>query len=133
MERSNEIENVWNEGKAGEESPAPLTGSDLQAIISSRVRKELKTVSQFAWAAIAYQIILYSFLMYTLVRHWGDTQAMVLCLAGTALYIPLTFALLRRVKILYRSPSEALGSTVPDVLRKVEGEYAQLADFFRFK
>jgi len=133
MERSNEIENVWKEGKAREESLAPLTGKDLQAIISSRVRKELKTVSQFVWAAIAYQIILYSFLTHTLVRHWGDIQTMLLCLAGAALYIPLTVALLRRVKTLCRSHSEALGSAVPDVFHKVEGEYARLADFFRFK
>ena len=133
MELSNEIENVWKEGKAREEGLAPLTGKDLQAIISSRVRKELKTVSQFVWAAIAYQIILYSFLTHTLVRHWGDIQTMLLCLAGAALYIPLTVALLRRVKILYRRPSEALGSAVPDVFHKVEGEYARLADFFQFK
>ena len=132
MELSNE-ENVWKEGKAREEGLAPLTGKDLQAIISSRVRKELKTVSQFVWAAIAYQIILYSFLTHTLVRHWGDIQTMLLCLAGAALYIPLTVALLRRVKILYRRPSEALGSAVPDVFHKVEGEYARLADFFQFK
>jgi hypothetical protein len=133
MELSNEIENVWKERKAREEGLAPLTGKDLQAIISSRVRKELKTVSQFVWAAIAYQIILYSFLTHTLVRHWGDIQTMLLCLAGAALYIPLTVALLRRVKKLYRRPSEALGSAVPDVFHKVEGEYARLADFFQFK
>ena len=133
MELSNEIENVWKEGKAHEEGLAPLTGKDLQAIISSRVRKELKTVSQFVWAAIAYQIILYSFLTHTFVRHWGDIQNMLLCLAGAALYIPLTVALLRRVKILYCRPSEALGSAVPDVFHKVEGEYARLADFFQFK
>ena len=132
MELSNE-ENLWKEGKAREEGLAPLTGKDLQAIISSRVRKELKTVSQFVWAAIAYQIILYSFLTHTLVRHWGDIQTMLLCLAGAALYIPLTVALLRRVKILYRRPSEALGPAVPDVFHKVEGEYARLADFFQFK
>jgi hypothetical protein len=133
MELSNEIENVWKEGKASEEGLAPLTGKDLQAIISSRVRKELKTVSQFVWAAIAYQIILYSILTHTLVRHWGDIQTTLLCLAGAALYIPLTVALLRRAKILYRRPSEALGSAVPDVFHKVEGEYARLADFFQFK
>jgi hypothetical protein len=133
MELSNDIENVWKEGKTREEGLAPLTGKDLQAIISSRVRKERKTVSQFVWAAIAYQIILYSFLTHTLVRHWGDIQTMLLCLAGAALYIPLTVALLRRVKILYRRPSEALGSAVPDVSHKVEGEYARLADFFQFK
>jgi len=129
----NKEENLWKEGKAREEGLAPLTGKDLQAIISSRVRKERKTVSQFVWAAIAYQIILYSFLTHTLVRHWGDIQTMLLCLAGAALYIPLTVALISRAKKLFRRPSEALGSAVPDVFHKVEGEYARLADFFQFK
>ena len=133
MERSNEIENVWKEGKAHEEGSAPLTGKDLRAIISSRVRKELKTVSQFVWAAIVYQIILYSFLTHTLIRHWGNVQMMLLCLAGGAFYIPLTVALIRRVRALYRSPSEAPGSPVPDVFHKVAGEYARLADFYHFK
>jgi hypothetical protein len=133
MEPNNEIEKVWKEGRTREESLAPLTGNDLQAITSSRVRKELKTVCQFVWAAIAYQIILYSFLTHTLVRHWGDIQTMLLCLAGSALYIPLTVTLLRTVKKLYRRPSETLGSAVPDVFDKVEGEYARLADFFQFK
>jgi hypothetical protein len=133
MALSNEIENVWKEGKAREAGPAPLTGKDLRTIISSRVRKEFKTVSQFVWAAIVYQIILYSFLTHTLIRHWGDIQIVLLCLAGGAFYIPLTVALLRRVRTLYRRPSEAPGSPVPDVFHKVEGEYARLADFFQFK
>ena len=133
MAPSNGIENVWKEEKAREADPAPLTGKDLQAIVSSRVRKEFKTVSQFVWAAIVYQIILYSFLTHTLVRHWGDIHIMLLCVAGAALYVPLTVALLRRVGTLYLRPSEAPGSTVPDVFHKVEGEYALLADFFRFK
>jgi hypothetical protein len=133
MALSNEIENVWKEGKAREAGPVPLTGKDFQAIISSRVRKELKTASQFVWAAIVYQIILYSFLTHTLIRHWGDMRIMVLCFAGAAFYIPLTVALIRRVGTLYRRPSEAPDSTVPDVFHKVEGEYARLADFFQFK
>jgi len=133
MEDSNQIENVWKEGKTHELGPAPLTGEDLRVIISSRVRKELKTVSQFVGAAIVYQITLYSFLMHTLIRHWGNMRIMLLCLAGGAFYIPLTVALLRRVRRLYRRPSEASGSPVPDVFHKVEDEYARLADFFRFK
>ena len=128
-----EIENVWKEGKAREAEPAPLTGKGLQAIIASRVRKELKTVSEFVWAAIVYQTILYSFLAHTFVRHWGDMQIMLLCLAGGACYIPLTVSLIRRIRTLYRRPSEAPGAPVPDVFHKVEGEYARIADFFRFK
>ena len=133
MATSNGIENVWKEGKAREADPAPLTGKDMQAIIASRVRKEFKTVSEFVWAAIVYQIILYSFLAHTFIRHWGDVQIMLLCLAGGACYIPLTVALIRRIKTLFGRSSEAPGSSVPDVFRKVEGEYARLADFFQFK
>ena len=127
-----EIDDVWKQGKSRETIPAPLAGKDLQAIIASRVRKELRTVSQFVWAAIVYQIIVYSFLTHTLVRHWGEMQIMLLCLAGGALYVPLTIALIHRVRSLY-CPSEAPGSVVPDVLHKVQGEFTRLADFFRFK
>ena len=133
MANNNEIHDVWKEGKSREAGPAPLTGKELQAIISSRVRKELKTVSQFVWAAIAYQIILYSFLTHTLIRHWAEMRIAVLCLAGAAFYIPVTIALIRRVRTLFRSPSELPGCMVPDVLHKVEAEYAWLADFFQFK
>jgi hypothetical protein len=84
------------------------------------------------WAVIVYQIILYSFLAHTLVRHWGDTQIMLLCLAGGALYILLTVAFLRRVKTLF-GPLKAPGSAVPDVFQKVAGEHTRLANFFRFK
>ena len=119
MALSNEMENVWKEGKTHEAGPAPLAEKDLQAIISSRVRKELKKVSQFVWAAIVYQIILYSFLTHTLIRHWGDIRIMLLCLAGGTLYVPLTIALIRRVRTLYCRRSEAPGSPVPDVFQRV--------------
>ena len=133
MTPNNEIENVWKEAKAREAAPAPITGKDLQAIISSRVRKELKTVSQFVWAAIVYQIILYSFLTHTLVRYWGDMQIMLLCFAAGAFYIPLTIALVRKVRTLYGRSAAKPGSPVPDVFLKVESEYTRLADFFQFK
>ena len=133
MTPNNVIENVWKEGKAREAAPAPMTEQALQAIISSRVRKELKTVSQFVWAAIVYQIILYSFLTHTIVRHWGDMQIMLLCFAAGAFYIPLTIALVRKVRTLYGCSTTKPGSPVPDVFLKVESEYARLADFFQFK
>ena len=133
MTPNDEIENVWKKCKAREAAPAPMTGKDLQAIISSRVRKELKTVSQFVLGAIVYQTILYSFLTHTLVRHWGDMQIMLLCFAAGALYIPLTIALVRKVTTLYGCSSAKPGSPVPDVFLKVESEYARLADFFQFK
>src|ERR1700746_1952453 len=122
MAFNNEIENVWKEGK-GTEELLPLVGEDLQAIISSRVRKEFKRVGEFVWAAIVYQIILYSFLPHTLVRHWGDTRTMLLCLAGVVLYLPLTIAFIRRVRKLFGG-RKASDETVPDVFHKVENEHA---------
>jgi len=133
MTPNNEIENVWKEAKAREAAPAPMTGKDVHAIIASRVRKELKTVSQFVWAAVVYQIVLYSFLTHTLVRHWGDMQTMLLCFAAGAFYVPLTIALVRRVRTLCSRSTAKPGSPVPDVFLQVESEYTRLADFFQFK
>jgi hypothetical protein len=132
MATGKEIETVWKEGKAREAEVAPLIGESIQKIIASRVRKEVKTVAQFVWAAIAYQIILYSFLAHTLVRNWGDGKIMFLCLAGVVLYIPLTIALIRKVRKSFVSLWER-GSAVPDVSHKVTEQYARLADFFQFK
>jgi hypothetical protein len=132
MAFSNEIDSLWKEGKATEKQAAPVAEQDLQAVISSRVRKELKTVSQFVWALIVYQIILYSFLTHTLVRRWGVMQTMLLCLGGVVFYVPLTIAFIRRVRKLF-GRGETPGSMVPDVFHKVEDEYARLVDFFRFK
>jgi len=130
---SNELEMVWKESKAREAEPARVSPKDMQAIIASRVKKQRKTVSEFVWAAVVYQIILYSFLTRTLVRNWGDTQSMLLCLAGAALYIPLTVVLIRRVRKLFGRRVEELGVAVPDMLHKVEGEYRRLGEFFQFK
>jgi hypothetical protein len=129
MAFSGEIENVWEEAKAREAGAVSLSATDLQAIISSRIRKEFKTVGQFVWAAIVYQTILYSFLAHTVIREWGDTRIMLFCFAGLALYIPLTIALVDRARALFGRPLE--GS--PDIVHRVQGEYARLADFFRFK
>ena len=133
MTPNNEIENAWKKCKAREAAPAPMTGKDLQAIVSSRVRKELKKVSQFVLGAIVYQTILYSFLTHTLVRHWGDMQIMLLCFAAGAFYIPLTIALVGKVRTLFGCSTAKPGSPVPDVFLKVESEYDRLGDFFQFK
>jgi hypothetical protein len=132
MATNKEIETVWKEGKEREGEVAQVTGKDLQKIIASRVKKEVTTVAQFVWAAIAYQIILYSFLAHTLVRHWRDSKVMLLCLVGVVLYIPLTVALIRKVRKSFVRLSER-GSAVPDISHKVTEQYARLADFFQFK
>jgi hypothetical protein len=133
MEINNDLKTCWERGKAMEAIPALVTGSDFREIAASQVRKQFKRVAEFVWAAITYQVILYSFLTHTIVRHWGDGRIVLLCVAGGALYVPMTVALLRRVRELFGRVSEANGSTVPDVVAHVEGEYARLASFFRFK
>jgi hypothetical protein len=125
-----EIETVWADGRVRESAPVPVSREALRSIISSRVRKEFKTVSEFVWAAIVYQIILYSFLTHTLIRRWGDVPIMLLCLAGGALYGLFSFVFLRRATRLFRRSN---GAPMTDVLRNVEDAYARLSDFFQFK
>jgi hypothetical protein len=133
MDANNDLENIWRERQFQEIGADPLKQQDIRTIISSRVRKEFGTVAKFVWAAIAYQIILYSFLTHTLVTRWADTRTSCLCLAGLAACTWLTVVFMRRVRVLYRSRSDAFGAGVPDILRAVEGEHARLANFYRFK
>jgi hypothetical protein len=133
MDANDDLENVWRAAQFKEMGADALKPQDLRAIISSRVRKEFGIVAKFVWGAIAYQIILYSFLTHTLVTRWADRWTFLLCLAGLAACIPLTVALMRRVRVLYGPQGHAFGAAVPDILQAVEREHARLADFYRFK
>ena len=127
-----DINACWQQAKATATTRA-LSGQDLHSITASRVRKQLKAVAGFVWAALAHQIILYSFLSYTLVSSWGNTPIMLLCLAGAALYVPLTAMLLRRARALYARAGDAPSAAAADISRYVRTERDRLADFFRFK
>lgn len=127
-----DIETQWQQEMSRYALPTPLTGEQLQSIISSRVIKELGTVSGYIWGLIVYQIILYSFLAHTLVRNWSNIQIAIACLVGAALYIPLTAALIQRTRALYE-PVRAPNSNMLSVRAYVTSYHARLADFFRFK
>lgn len=133
MDDINHFDELWGDGDVREPSLSPLSPQDLHRIVSSRVRRERRIVSQFVWAAVLYQIVLYSFLTHVMVRRWGDERILLLCLSGVALYIPITSALIRRVRALCRPMSSMVGSQVSDILHNVENEYARLADFYKFK
>src|SRR5215471_1563254 len=122
-EINNHFDELWKDGNVREPSPSPFSSQDLHRVVSSRVRRERRTVSKFVWAAILYQIILYSFLTHVLITRWGDERIFLLCLSGVAVYIPITAALIRRVRALYRPTSSLVSSQVSDVLCNVENEY----------
>lgn len=127
-----ELETQWQQEMSRFNLAAPITGEQLEAIISSRVLKELGTVSGYIWALVVYQLILYSFLAHTLVRNWGSVQITVVCLVGAALYIPLTAAFIRRTRALY-GPILTPDSTTPSVRAFVTSYNTRLVEFFRFK
>src|SRR5262249_42398726 len=120
MDNSMDLKQLWQAGQAFEPSPAPLTAPSLEAIRAARARKELVVVSEFVWATLVYQIILYAFLARTFVGYWGNVPVMLLCVTGAALYVPLTAALLRRVKDLFDPPA----APVQDLWHTVAAEQA---------
>jgi hypothetical protein len=132
MDTTIDINACWERGKAKVAAPE-ITSNDLRSITASRVRKQFKTVAGFVWASVVHQIILYSFLSYTLVRNWGNMPIMLLSLAGAAVYVPLTAMLLRRARALYSGTSETTGAASADIGHYVRAQRERLADFFRFK
>ena len=86
---NNHFDELWEDGDLREPSLSP---QDLHRIVSSRIRRERRIVSKFVWAAVVYQIILYSFLTHVMIKRWGNERILLLCLSGVALYIPITAA-----------------------------------------
>lgn len=125
MDTAIDINACWQRGKA-RDGAREVSASDLRSISASHAKKQFRTVAGFVWASLAHQIILYSFLACTLVRNWGNTNIMVLCLAGAAVYVPMTAMLLRRARALFN------GATA-DISNYVRGARDRLADFYRFK
>jgi hypothetical protein len=134
METTFDINACWERSKA-RKTARTITGNDLRSITASRVKKQFKTIAAFVWASLAHQIILYSFISYTLVRNWGNTPVMLLGLAGAAVYVPLTTMLLRRARALYSHVNEGSsdGVAAADIARHVRAQRDRLTDFFRFK
>ena len=127
-----DINACWQRGKTKAAAPG-ITSNDLRSITASRVRRQFKTVAGFVWASVVHQIILYSFLSYTLVRNWGNTPIMLLTVAAAAGYVPLTAMLLRRARALYSDTSGAAGVASTDIGHYVRAQRDRLADFFHFK
>lgn len=127
-----DLETQWQQEMSRSPLPTPITGEQMESIISARTMNELGTVSGYIWGMIVYQIILYAFLAHTLVRNWGNIPIMIVGLAGAALYIPLTAELIRRTRAMY-SPIRTADSNTLSIREYVSSYHARLADFFRFK
>jgi hypothetical protein len=134
MDTAIDINACWERSKANE-TMRTITGNDLRSITTSRVKKQFKTVAGFVWASVVHQIILYSFLSYTLVRNWGNAPVMLLSLAGAAIYVPLTSMLLRRARELYSRAGDGSSDSAAasDIAHYVRAERDRLASFFRLK
>jgi hypothetical protein len=102
---------------------------DLSKIISSRVRKEKKVLSEYFWASYIWQFLVYIAMTRLIVYFWDDWNAVLLCMGGIGVYIPFTILFIKKFKsMMLRSDGSA-----SSILANLKTQCQQVTEFFIFK
>jgi hypothetical protein len=127
METLDEAKNLWQNTKQTNQ-PA-LNKGEVENIITLRVKKEKKAAAEYFWLSFSYQILIYAFASYLIVKYWGDGRIMLLSTMGTLLYLPLTIILMRKFKAMFNLPAQQAINLQSDV----KNQFILLSQFFGFK
>ncbi|MDB4923319.1 hypothetical protein [Mucilaginibacter sp.] len=127
METLDEARNFWQ--KTNQESnPSPIIKEEVDNVIKTRVKMEQKNAAQYFWLSFVFQIVIYSFACYLIIKYWGDGRMMTLSAAGILLYIPLTIILMKKFQTFFNPPPQIF-----DIRTGIKNQYQSLDQFFSFK
>jgi hypothetical protein len=124
-----EVRDFWKQNTTPEATPLPLSKENVEAVIRSRIKKVKKSIAEYFWLSLTYQILIYSFACHLFIKFWGDTRIMIMCAVGALLYIPFTIILMRKFKRMFKPVVEA----TEDIRANVRYQYELLTRFFKFK
>ncbi|MEP6611594.1 MAG: hypothetical protein ABJA76_06905 [Mucilaginibacter sp.] len=128
METLDEAKNLWQ--NTNQQTGQPLLNKvEVENIIKLRIKKEKKNAAEYFWLSFAYQILIYAFGCYVIIKYWGDGRITLLSAAGVLLYIPLTVILMRKFKAMFNLPAQQAINLQSDV----KNQYTLLSQFFSFK
>jgi hypothetical protein len=126
METLEQIKELWSNNEDTDRSS--LNRDQMDAVIRSRINKEKKGIAEYFWVAFVFQVMLYSFASYLIVKYWNDFQIAMPAAAGIAMYIPLTIVLTKLKSMFNPRPDYAT-----DIRSGIYNERQLLQSFFTFK
>ena len=127
METFDQIKDIWNANQQAEASA--LNNAEMDAIIKSRVNKEKKGIAEYFWVAFVFQVMLYSFGCYFIVKYWNDMQISLPAAAGILMYVPLTIVLMKKVAGMFNMRPDYAG----DIRSGIYNQRQMLQSFYTFK
>ena len=129
METFDPVRNFWQNNSNQQSKEPALNKEDVEKVIKSRIKKESKIFAEFFWASLAFQIFIYSFACFLILKFWGDPLITGLCAGGALLYIPFTIILMQKFKAVYKPMGDRSGN----MQTHARNQYKLLTQFFRFK
>ena len=127
METLDQIKDLWNTNQ--QTGTSALSKDQMNAVIRSRVNKEKKGIAEYFWVAFVFQVMLYSFGCYLIVKYWNDLQIVLPAAAGILMYIPLTIVLMKKVAGMFNIRPDYAG----DIRSGIYNQRHMLQSFYTFK
>ena len=129
MDPFDEVRDVWKKNTPPVANTPSLSKENVETIIRSRIKKVKKSIAEYFWLSLTYQILIYSFACHLLIKFRGDTPIVAMCAVGVLLYVPFTIILMRKFKGMFASTA---GKT-ENIRANVRHQYELLTQFFMFK
>lgn len=133
MKNLDELKEKWLLEAVQPLSTEPINKDAWENIIEAQVKKQRGISFQYFWASLAYQIIVYGFLTYTLLIYGKDTLVLLPGVVCFLLFIPFSLMLLLKFKQM--AIGREGGKVVMDNAIKdyIEKQYTLLNSYYKFK
>jgi hypothetical protein len=129
MENIDDLATLWKKNNYSSTRDG-LSPEALKRVVQGGVTKENNTVMKYFWASFAWQVMIYSYSSFLIIRHPHTIQFVLPTVATVLLYIPFTITLLRKFKSMHKRSKIASSKAI---LQSLEHRHLELATFFRFK
>ena len=127
-----ELQKSWSQHKAFASSDT-IDKTSLGELVNSSVKRQKNITMRYFWAFFTFQIIVYAFLAYVIVRYGSDTPLLLVSIFGALLYLPFTVVLMKKFKrmaVLKPDRRSTIGMAIREYVAQ---QYTLLASFYQFK
>jgi len=132
MKTFEDIKNLWNENRETVSPPKSYDQKHLEKIVKSRTKTHMNKAMHYFWAALFLQILVYALLSHVILRYGGDSQTLLIGIAGILVFLPFTIVLMKKFKqMAIVRPAE--GNTAASLYEYIDRQHLLLKSFYTFK
>jgi hypothetical protein len=131
MDTLDDLRGDWKRGRDLGAPLLPLNSPDLKEWIKGSMKKEQGLVFRYAVKTFIWSLLVFSFLIYLMIRFWGDWNLFAVCMAALTIYVLFTTFFMKHFKRFFAVECGAQQGV--DLARGLQVKFSALKQFYQVK